>query len=65
MDAGYGGYGFTSRMWGLTLDNVLSINVVTADGSIRTASSTSNSDLFWVRVFSSYIPPTSINLILT
>ncbi|KAH9480021.1 Chitooligosaccharide oxidase [Psilocybe cubensis] len=45
--SGYGGWGFTSRMWGLVLDNILSINVVTADGSIKTASSTSNSDLFW------------------
>ncbi|KAF9556534.1 FAD-binding domain-containing protein [Agrocybe pediades] len=45
--SGYGGYGFTARMWGLTLDNILSIQVVLADGSITTASSTSNSDLFW------------------
>jgi len=45
---GYGGYGFTFWMWGLTLDNILSINVVLADGSIKTASSSSNSDLFWV-----------------
>lgn len=54
---GYGGYGFTARMWGLTLDNILSINVVLADGSIKTASSSSNSNLFWVsfRIFSSII----------
>ncbi|TFK45079.1 glucooligosaccharide oxidase [Crucibulum laeve] len=45
--SGYGGYGFTARMWGLTLDNILSINVVLADGSITTASSSTNSDLFW------------------
>ncbi|KAJ7160913.1 glucooligosaccharide oxidase [Mycena filopes] len=43
----YGGYGFTSRMWGLTLDNVLSINLVLANGTITTASKDVNSDLFW------------------
>ncbi|KAK0206897.1 glucooligosaccharide oxidase [Desarmillaria ectypa] len=42
-----GGFGFTSRMWGLTLDTVQSMTVVLADGSIVMASSTSNADLFW------------------
>ncbi|KAF8194117.1 glucooligosaccharide oxidase [Pholiota molesta] len=45
--SGHGGYGFTSRKWGLTLDTVQSLDVVLADGSIITASSTSNTDLFW------------------
>ncbi|KAJ7042761.1 glucooligosaccharide oxidase [Mycena alexandri] len=43
----YGGFGFTSRMWGLTLDNVLSINLVLANGTITTASKDVNPDLFW------------------
>ncbi|KAF9524630.1 glucooligosaccharide oxidase [Crepidotus variabilis] len=45
--AGYGGYGFTSRMWGLTIDRITSIEVVLANGEITTASETSNKDLFW------------------
>ncbi|KAJ7938316.1 glucooligosaccharide oxidase [Mycena leptocephala] len=45
--ASYGGYGFTSRMWGLTLDNILSINLVLADGTITKASKNVNSELFW------------------
>ena len=39
-------------MWGLTLDTIQSIIVVTANGSIITASSTQHSDLFWVRLLS-------------
>ncbi|KAK0461739.1 glucooligosaccharide oxidase [Desarmillaria tabescens] len=42
-----GGFGFTSRMWGLTLDAAQSMTVVLANGTIVTASSTSNADLFW------------------
>ncbi|TFK37512.1 glucooligosaccharide oxidase [Crucibulum laeve] len=43
----FGGYGFMSRMWGLTLDNVLEINLVLANGTITTASNSQNQDLFW------------------
>jgi FAD/FMN-containing dehydrogenase len=42
-----GGFGVTSRKWGLTCDNLVSLEIVTADGSVRTASATENSDLFW------------------
>ncbi|KAK1763470.1 FAD-binding domain-containing protein [Phialemonium atrogriseum] len=42
-----GGLGPMSRMWGSCLDHVVGVEVVTADGSIRRASSTENSDLFW------------------
>ncbi|KAJ7460813.1 glucooligosaccharide oxidase [Mycena latifolia] len=45
--SGYGGFGFTSRAWGLTLDTVKSATVVLANGTIVTASSTVNTDLFW------------------
>ncbi|KAJ7497947.1 glucooligosaccharide oxidase [Mycena galericulata] len=45
--SGYGGFGFTSRAWGLTLDTVKSATVVLANGTIVTASSTVNPDLFW------------------
>ncbi|KAF7326616.1 Glucooligosaccharide oxidase [Mycena venus] len=45
--ASYGGYGFTSRMWGLTLDNILAINLVLANGTITKASKDVNPELFW------------------
>ncbi|KDR69186.1 hypothetical protein GALMADRAFT_272070 [Galerina marginata CBS 339.88] len=45
--SGHGGYGFTSRKWGLTLDTIMSLDVVLANGTIVTASSSSHSDLFW------------------
>jgi FAD/FMN-containing dehydrogenase len=42
-----GGLGWLVRKYGLALDNLLSVDVVTADGSFLTASSTQNEDLFW------------------
>ncbi|KAF8166661.1 hypothetical protein K438DRAFT_1921482 [Mycena galopus ATCC 62051] len=45
--SGMGGFGFTSRQWGLTLDTIKSATVVLANGTIAAASSTVNTDLFW------------------
>ena len=42
-----GGFGWTSRKLGLTADNFLSADVVTADGRLLTASAAENEDLFW------------------
>ncbi|SFB81650.1 FAD/FMN-containing dehydrogenase [Halobiforma haloterrestris] len=42
-----GGYGHLSRQYGLSLDNLTSVDVVTADGQVRTASAERNEDLFW------------------
>jgi FAD/FMN-containing dehydrogenase len=42
-----GGIGVVGRAYGLTCDNVKSLQIVTADGQIRTASASTNSDLFW------------------
>ncbi len=48
--AGYtqgGGYGFTSREFGMACDNLLEALVMLADGTIAVASAERNSDLFW------------------
>jgi hypothetical protein len=42
-----GGYGFLSGKLGLTIDNLISVTLVTADGEILTASKEQNQDLFW------------------
>jgi FAD/FMN-containing dehydrogenase len=42
-----GGLGWLAGKYGLTCDNLLSADVVTADGSVAVASATSNPDLFW------------------
>jgi hypothetical protein len=42
-----GGEGWVRRKYGLTVDSLLSARIVCADGSVRTASPTSEPDLFW------------------
>lgn len=42
-----GGMGYLRRKWGLSCDNLLSVEIVTADGQILTASEDKNEDLFW------------------
>jgi FAD/FMN-containing dehydrogenase len=41
------GIGWLSRKYGFAADSVRSIDIVTADGVLRHASATENSDLFW------------------
>jgi FAD/FMN-containing dehydrogenase len=42
-----GGIGHLTRQCGLTIDNLLAVDVVLADGRFVTASANENSDLFW------------------
>jgi FAD/FMN-containing dehydrogenase len=42
-----GGIGFTMRKLGLTIDNLISVDVVTAEGEFVKASEQENADLFW------------------
>jgi FAD/FMN-containing dehydrogenase len=42
-----GGVGWLIRKCGMTIDNLLSCQVVTADGRVLNASSAENEDLFW------------------
>jgi FAD/FMN-containing dehydrogenase len=42
-----GGIGYLTRGFGLSLDNLVSADVVTADGRFQTASERENADLFW------------------
>jgi FAD/FMN-containing dehydrogenase len=42
-----GGYGWTSSKHGLTCDNLVSAEVVTADGRVLTVSEEENRELFW------------------
>jgi FAD/FMN-containing dehydrogenase len=42
-----GGHGWLMRRFGLTCDNLLSVQLVTADGRLVTARADENPDLFW------------------
>lgn len=48
--AGYmmgGGYGFTSRLYGMNCDRVVGVRLALADGTIVNANKDENADLFW------------------
>lgn len=46
--ATHGGFGFTSRMWGTTLDVVTGMDVVLASGERKFVDKRTDPDLFWV-----------------
>src|SRR5262249_5351187 len=43
----HGGAGHLRRKHGLSIDSLISVDIVTADGQIRRASASENEDLFW------------------
>jgi len=43
----HGGMGWLTRKYGLALDNLLSVDIVTADGKLYRASESEHEDLFW------------------
>ena len=42
-----GGFGLASRAWGLASDNVLAVQIVTADGKVIVADAKHHPDLYW------------------
>jgi FAD/FMN-containing dehydrogenase len=42
-----GGFGWLTREYGMTIDNLVSADIVTADGQMLRASNSENPDLFW------------------
>ena len=42
-----GGFGWLSRRYGLTIDNLISVDLITAAGESLKASESQNADLFW------------------
>lgn len=42
-----GGFGWLSRKYGMTVDNLVSADIVTADGKLHHATAAENEDLFW------------------
>jgi FAD/FMN-containing dehydrogenase len=42
-----GGFGYLTRRWGWTSDNVVGFEIVTAEGQVAHASASENADLFW------------------
>jgi FAD/FMN-containing dehydrogenase len=43
----HGGWGWLRRKYGYCVDNILSVDIVTADGHVRTADAMHNQDLYW------------------
>ena len=42
-----GGFGWLTRKYGMTIDNLVSVEMITAEGKKMRASETENADLFW------------------
>ena len=42
-----GGFGWVRGKYGMSVDNILSVDIVTADGELRHTNASENPDLFW------------------
>ncbi|HEX5608216.1 MAG TPA: FAD-binding oxidoreductase, partial [Candidatus Binatia bacterium] len=42
-----GGFGWLTRKYGMTIDNLVAVDMITVDGKKRRASKSENEDLFW------------------
>lgn len=45
--ASHGGFGYTCRLWGVTLDMIVALNVVLANGSFIHATETTYPDIYY------------------
>ena len=45
--ASHGGFGYSARMWGLTLDTIIGLDVVLANGSLVHATTTAYPDIYY------------------
>jgi FAD/FMN-containing dehydrogenase len=52
----HGGFGMASRAWGLSMDQIVALDVITADGKLVRASKSENADLFYVSFDRRYAP---------
>ena len=52
-----GGFGWLTRKYGMTVDSLVSVDVVTADGRTLRASQRENADLFWALRGGSSVSP--------
>ncbi|EAU90814.2 hypothetical protein CC1G_09291 [Coprinopsis cinerea okayama7 len=55
-----GGYGFTSRMWGLSVDTVESMEVVLANGTLVSTSEKWYPELFWATPYLGIVVSTTV-----
>lgn len=61
----HGGYGFSSRNWGLALDSIQALHVILPDGRKVWASQRVQPDLFWVSSSSLIVRPGMLKSKLT
>jgi FAD/FMN-containing dehydrogenase len=50
----HGGFGFSSRAWGLAMDHIYAMDVVLANGSIVHVMQDMNADIYYVRLGSQH-----------
>jgi FAD/FMN-containing dehydrogenase len=52
----HGGYGHSSRKWGLALDSIIALDVVLANGTyVEGCNATNEPDLYWVNATTPFL----------